>query len=402
MKITIHRGTHQIGGISTEICTENGRILIDMGEELSCDLSFASTKLSIDGVTDKNGKCDAVLFTHYHGDHTGQMMNIREDIPLYIGALAKEILLKSVEKTHPKDTAFINRIKGMSTFDGGDSLMLGDIRVTPYSIDHSACDSYMFLIEAEGKRILYTGDFRTHGFRGKAIPKILGKIGKVDVVITEGTTFSRPCGYVVTERELQGRIKAYMDRYKYVYVLCASTNLERICALSKATPRGKYFVCDQYQYELLDLIEAHWQKHSPLYRNLKKCYYSDKIKQGMEQRGFLMMVRDNESFRKIMSQFDSNQSIILYSMWNGYRTNSSSTIPDFLKLAGVWEPFHTSGHASPSDVQKLINAVKPSFVIPIHTDAPEKMNVICGAAQTIVATDGEEIIIDEEHKRAIC
>ena len=115
-----------------------------------------------------------------------------------------------------------------------------------------------------------------------------------------------------------------------------------------------------------------------------------------------MMVRDNESFRKIMSQFDSNQSIILYSMWNGYRTNSSSTIPDFLKLAGVWEPFHTSGHASPSDVQKLINAVKPSFVIPIHTDAPEKMNVICGSAQTIVATDGEEIIIDEEHKRAIC
>ena len=35
MKLCIHRGTHQIGGIAAEISTGKTRILIDMGDELS-------------------------------------------------------------------------------------------------------------------------------------------------------------------------------------------------------------------------------------------------------------------------------------------------------------------------------------------------------------------------------
>lgn len=85
MKIIIHRGSHQIGGIATEIKTKTTRILIDMGDELSLDPDFVSAPLTIPGVTDENGNCDAVLFTHYHGDHTGQMTRIRKNIPLYCG-----------------------------------------------------------------------------------------------------------------------------------------------------------------------------------------------------------------------------------------------------------------------------------------------------------------------------
>ena len=203
MKIIIHRGTHQIGDIATEICTENTRILIDMGDELSLDPDFVSSPLTTPGATDTNGKCDAVLFTHYHGDHTGQMTRIRNDIPLYAGPLAKDVMLMSAEHSYHKDPVLCDRIKTLHSFNGGEELEIGDIRITPWSIDHSACDSYLFLIEADGKRILYTGDFRMHGFRGKALPKILHKIGKVDVLITEGTTLSRPDEKPMSERELQ-------------------------------------------------------------------------------------------------------------------------------------------------------------------------------------------------------
>lgn len=192
MKIIIHRGTHRIGGMATEIRTDTTRILIDMGDELSLDPDFVSAPLGIPGVTDDTDYCDAVLFTHYHGDHIGQMTRIRKDVPLYAGALAKDIMLFSNNRGYHKDQELCDRIATINTFNGGDALSIGDIRITTWSIDHSACDSYFFLIEAEGKRILYTGDFRTHGFRGKAIFKILGVIGKVDVLITEGTTLSRP------------------------------------------------------------------------------------------------------------------------------------------------------------------------------------------------------------------
>lgn len=67
-----------------------------------------------------------------------------------------------------------------------------------------------------------------------------------------------------------------------------------------------------------------------------------------------MFVRANRQFEAMIRQFDPAQSIILYSMWDGYRTKSGSTIPDFLALTGTWEPLHTSGHASPEDLRHVI------------------------------------------------
>ena len=64
MQIIIHRGTHQIGGVATEIRTNTTRILIDIGDELSLDENFNPAPLSIPGVTDTNGNCDAVLKYH--------------------------------------------------------------------------------------------------------------------------------------------------------------------------------------------------------------------------------------------------------------------------------------------------------------------------------------------------
>ena len=110
MKLCIHRGTHQIGGIAAEISTATTRILIDMGDELSLDPNFVSAPLNIPGVTDTDGCCDAVLFTHYHGDHTGQMLRIRSEIPLYAGALAKDIMLQSAEHGGHKTSCSITRL----------------------------------------------------------------------------------------------------------------------------------------------------------------------------------------------------------------------------------------------------------------------------------------------------
>lgn len=252
----------------------------------------------------------------------------------------------------------------------------------------------MFLVEAEGKRILHTGDFRLHGFRGKAIPKILDKlIGKVDILIIEGTTLSRSNFSPMTERELQGKVRDYMKKYKYVFVYCASTNLERICALSKAVPRGKYFVCDEHQYKLLDMLEKHWGHYSPLYRNIKKTKYGNNLVPKLQERGFLMMVRDNWRFRNIVPQFDKAQSIMLYSMWDGYRTKPGSTIPAFLDMAGTWETLHTSGHASQNDLRLMIEKTKPAMVIPIHTENPDMLKALCPDEKIIVLSDGEDITV---------
>lgn len=390
MKVIVHRGTHQIGGVATEIKTEKTRIIVDMGEELGLDADFVPQPLSIGGVTDSDVACDAILITHYHGDHIGQLMNAHKDIPIYIGEFAKAVLLATLRD---EQAELKLRIAKAKTFLPGIRFDIGDISITPYSIDHSACDSYMFLIEAEGKRILHTGDFRLHGFRGKALPKILNRIGKIDTLITEGTTLSRCDNQPITEYELQQKTRTYLERYKYVFVLCASTNLERICALSKAVQRGKYFVCDNYQGELLDILQEQWGDYSPLYRDIKKVIYGENLIAKLQDKGFLMMVRDNRHFREIIRKFDPSQSIILYSMWDGYRTKEQSSIPSFLELVDTWEPLHTSGHASADDIKLVITKLSPSIIIPIHTEQPQMLKSICPADTIICADDGKEVLI---------
>ena len=368
MKLCIHRGTHQIGGIAAEIATETTRILIDMGDELSLDPGFVSAPLHIPGVTDANGRCDAVLFTHYHGDHTGQMLRIRPDIPLYAGALAKDIMRLSSAHSWKKDEVLCKRIETIRTFSAGMPFLIGDIQITPFGIDHSAADSYLFLIEADGKRI-----------------------GKVDAIITEGTTVSRTDGKTVTEWELQARVRNYLQQYKYVFVLCATTNLDRIFALARAVPRGKYCICDDYQKMLVETVSKHWSGISSFYEMPKLLSFKHQPPARFAELGGLMFVRANSKFGAIICQYDPAQSILLYSMWDGYRTKPGSTIPDFLALTDTWETLHTSGHASPEDLRHVIEKADPQLVIPMHTDAPQKMQELCPDRTVVLLKDEEEL-----------
>ena len=394
MKLCIHRGTHQIGGIAAEISTASTRILIDMGDELSLDPNFVSAPLNIPGVTDGNGYCDAVLFTHYHGDHTGQMLRIRPEIPIYAGALAKDIMRLSAERGGQKNEALCKRIETIQAFSPGKPFLIGDIQITPFCIDHSACDSYLFLIEADGKRLLYTGDFRLHGVRGNVMDKILDRrIGKVDVVVTEGTTVSRSEHEVVTEWDLQKRVKAYLRQYKYVFVLCATTNLDRIFALARAVPRGKYCICDDYQKMLVETVSKHWSGISSFYEMPKLLSFKHHPPARFAELGGLMFVRANSKFGAIICQYDPAQSILLYSMWDGYRTKPDSTIPEFLSLTGTWAELHTSGHASPDDLRHVIEKADPEIVIPMHTEAPQKMQTLCQNRKVILLKDREELLL---------
>lgn len=394
MKLCIHRGTHQIGGIAAEIATEKTRILIDMGDELSLDPGFVSAPLHIPGVTDANGRCDAVLFTHYHGDHTGQMLRIRPEIPLYAGALAKDIMRLSAERGGQKNEALCRRIETIQAFSPGKPFLIGDIQITPFSIDHSAADSYLFLIEADGKRVLYTGDFRLHGVRGKTLDKILDRrISKVDAIITEGTTVSRTDGKTVTEWELQARVRNYLQQYKYVFVLCATTNLDRIFALARAVPRGKYCICDDYQKTLVETVSKHWNGISSFYEMPKLLSFKYHPPARFAELGGLMFVRANSKFEAIIRQYDPAQSILLYSMWDGYRTKPDSNIPEFLSLTVTWAELHTSGHASPDDLRHVIEKADPEIVIPMHTDAPQKMQTLCQNRTVILLKDREELLL---------
>jgi ribonuclease J len=69
----------------------------------------------------------------------------------------------------------------------------------------------------------------------------------------------------MTERELQLQAAALMKEKKHVFVLCSSTNIDRIAAFYHANPFGRYFLCDEYQKTVLDIVKENAGPKSNLY-----------------------------------------------------------------------------------------------------------------------------------------
>lgn len=392
MRITVHRGTHQIGGCATEIATEHARILIDFGAELP-QPGQEPALLDVQGVTQGAPQCDGVFFTHYHGDHVGLYDRILPGIPLYMDAAGREVLLtlqRRLAVHNPQINQALPRLEAIRPLTGGQPVTVGDLRVTPYTVDHSAYNSCMFLIEGEGKKILHTGDYRMHGFRGKGVLKVLERyVGQVDLLIAEGTALSRKDEAVVTERELSLRARNYLRRYKNVFVLCASTNIDRLaglCAAARAV--GKPFVCDRYQAQVLETVADYGAEKSPLYAFPGKLVYGDNLLPLLARKGVCMPVRANDAFRRIMAHFDPSESIVLYAMWKGY-LEQGETLVAFLE-PWRWEYFHTSGHGTREQLQEVVQLTRPRLgVLPIHTQMPENFDPFCVPYPVHHLQDGE-------------
>ena len=391
MKIEIHRGTHQIGGSAIEISTASTRIILDFGNELSLDEKYTPINLDIDGVTKGLPDCDGIVISHYHMDHLGQLTSALPEIPLYMGELSKEIALIGAEY---QDRCLYLRLLGANTFRGGDAFSIGDIRIRPLVIDHSAADSYMFVIEAEGKHVLYTGDFRMHGLRHHILDQLVNTyIGEVDVLITEGTSLSRDADKYISEAAVLDDISSYIQDGKYVFVMCSSTNIDRIMGIWQNMPTDKVLICDAYQKRILDTVINNVYYESSLYRRhdsplvLNKGSYP---KYYMDH-GFVSLVRGTENFISQIKEFPKDDVRIIYSMWTGY-------IEENLALKTLLETYptyicHASGHVSKDDLIKFIELVNPDAIIPVHTDNPERLEELVPHRNVYIVNDNEPFII---------
>jgi len=393
MEVIIHRGTQQIGGCATEYRTKNTRIFIDFGAELD---SENAKPFDIEGVTKGKTNCDAVFFTHYHGDHMGLLDSINKDVPLYMGEASKtivKILNDRLSKSQRIKSYDVERIDTIKTFTPAKTLTIGDIKITPYSVDHSAYDAYMFVIEADGKKVLHTGDFRTHGFRGKGVRAVLEKyVGKVDSLVCEGTTLNRDTIKCETEYELTKRIKKIIEENKYVFVLCSSTNIDRLAGVCSAVPKGRYCLCDQYQLSVIDYIKEYGGKHSDLYKFDKALWYGENLDEKMEKYGFCMFVRSgNTDHKQTMEKFKHLNPVVIYSMWKGYLEDAK--MQDFLDGYKRID-LHTSGHADSEAIKMVVDMTNPDMVVPMHTEVPEAFLKLVGASVVKIAKDKEIICLE--------
>lgn len=397
LTLTIHRGTHQIGGCVTEIRGGGARVFIDMGSELPGEDGVAPVEtMSIPGVTAPGPPCHGVFFTHTHSDHMGQIDRIVDGVPLYLGETAKELALilnRRLSASGIDKSRTIARLEQANTFAMSKPINIKNITITPYWIDHSAFDAYMFLIEAEGKLILHTGDFRLHGFIGsKTLPMLEKYVKQVDWLVCEGALLSRDQKEARSERELQDEAKELMRQHKRVFVLCSSMNIHRIAGLIKARPDDRPVVCDPYQKDILAYVERLHGSKTPLYQFGKLWSVKNNVLHDLiEEQGCLAFIRPNDWSRKLLDWFDDG--LIIYSMWDGYLDRATGN-PRLVKMVENrnWEPLHTSGHATRQALRQVCETVDPRRgLIPIHSAKPEEFLELFPDRKVKLLKDGETL-----------
>ena len=380
MEIRIIKGTNQIGGCITEITSKTTKILIDFGTDLEDDKEL----FELDGLTYGKSKYDAVFITHSHIDHIGLINKINKDIPIYV----EEISLK-IYSTTCDFCMEDNLSRKINTFKIYDVIKIKDIKVTPYRVDHSSYNSCMFMIECENKKILHTGDFRLHGRKKDETLNNLNKIGKVDLLITEGTSLSRDVLEHETEEEIEKEALNYIKKYDQVFIMHSSANIDRTISFIKAALKtGKNYILDLFTYSLNKVINLNIKVDYkrifvwiPLRYSFKdedfKNKYMNFDNSSCFGKRYAMNIKSSmlDDIKKLKEKGLITNACLIYSMWPGY-IEKEEKLRNFIseiKAMGIeFKMLHTSGHADINSMKKINEITKPDKTIIIHTENREK------------------------------
>jgi len=356
----------------------------------------------------------AVFLSHAHLDHYGLASLLPLDISIYCGKTTQKLMELSSLMSLSKDPPF-----HATHFQPKGKINIGPFTITPYAVDHSAMDAYSFLIEAEGKSLFYTGDFRGHGRKKWLFEEFIKKPPDIDILMMEGTVVGpRSDEVFITEQELEEDFIDVMQKCEgTVFVTAASQNIDRLVTIFRATKRsGRKLIIDLYTAKVLDSLTDYPRLPKTYWPRIRVAYSAAVIDR-LEKAGrvdilekhrangiqwtriqekpheFVVLCRQSV-FAPIKKYLDIQKSVWVYSMWTGYleRNVSLKRMKNYFDDKGAeYHYIHSSGHARLEDLKNFVDAVKPEITIPIHTYHPELFRNFFGKVRMV--EDGECVTI---------
>ena len=391
MRIRIHRGTQEIGGTCIEIEAQGKRVALDVGLPLDApDEAQESLLPQVRGFREPDDSLLGVVISHPHQDHYGLARHIRPEVPVLIGEDAHRIM-KAASDHVPGGHAFADP----RFIANRELLEIGPFRITPWLVDHSAFDAYSLLVEADSKRVFYSGDFRAHGRKAKLFEAMIARPPKdIDILLMEGTTIGREGAgeRFPTEADLEAKFaEAFRATRGIHFVWTSSQNIDRLVTVFRAAKRsGRVLIVDLYTAVVLEatgrdsIPQSDWPEVRLYTPHRQRVYIKDKKLfgdlarhkanrifpeqlPGLKDRAVMLLRPFMIHDRGVGSVLDGAG--FTYSMWKGYlKDKTARRVIAWLDEHGIpWQTIHTSGHASPADLQRFAAALAPRTLVPIHS-----------------------------------
>lgn len=341
----------------------------------------------VKGFMEHDSSLVGVVISHPHQDHYGLAHRLPAETPFLIGKAAEAILVSAALFSPAGMT-----LKNVSHLMDRSPIQAGPFTITPFLVDHSAYDSYAILVEADGRRLFYTGDFRAHGRKSFLTDRLIANPPKnVNILLMEGTCIGRNDRPPTTEDELVPQLAEIFRKTEGLpLVWCSGQNIDRIVTIFKACREAKrQFIVDVYTAEILKatdnprLPQADWngiQVFLPTsqWLRLKKeesseisdSYLPHRISMkslaGAAARSVMLfrpsMVRDLERADCL------DGGCVVCSVWEGYlQDQRNGWFLDWMRSNSLpVHCCHTSGHASIQDLRRMREAFADAAAVPVH------------------------------------
>jgi ribonuclease J len=283
-----------------------------------------------------------------------------------------------------------------------------DLEIKAMEVDHSIYGATAYAVETPAGWIVYSGDIRLHGVCGDKTRKFMADAKALSpaALIVEGTRTSREdAHYQLSEADVASRCRAAAEDVDGLMIADFSArNFERLDAfmeIAKGTGRSLVVtIKDAYFLDAMRLVDGVDRLSKVLvYGELKSR--GSKVKDSVEEQiGRLVdpMEISMHPWEHILcfSSYDMGNLLDIRPKGGRYIYSSSEAhsedqVFDFVRLHRwisrfgmevrgfqekkgniTFEPgYHASGHASADDLEKVVEAIDPGLVIPVHTFRPE-------------------------------
>jgi len=410
MKLIFHGGAKEVGKSCIELATGDHRYVLDAGlkfKEHGFEAPFQLFDLP---------NIDALFLSHAHLDHSGALPLFEHYnliCPLFTTQQTKElsrILLKDsykiarIRHLHPAyEKPDLKKVYGATKLvDFNKPYTFKNIEFKFFNAGHIP-GSAMILIKVDGKKILYTGDFRLKSTQlmdgaEKDLDAHIasGELKDIDVLISESTYGGRTLNpREQAEKEFLDKIEQVIQKGSVVIAVFALGRAQDILMLLS---KRKWTVPIYYDGLSVD-VTKNILRGDPAYLNQKQVLYEmfnkhadlvtkeKKREKIMGNKGIFIttsgMLQGGPVLQYIENMWGNPDNAILMTGYQCKRTNGQLLLDEgYIYLKG-WKTYvkcqvakyDFSGHADDPQLREFITKINPKNLILQHGD-PENIDKV--------------------------
>ena len=399
---------------------------------------------------------DGVFLSHAHLDHSGYISFLREDIPIYTTAMTafiakvvqdtgqpdfeREVCYLNLREPNEKGVLCASRQKNylgrpyvlvdnpalvkhdywrwspaqrkdleISSLQASPE-RIGGFPLKVYPVDHSIYGASACAVESSVGWVIYTGDLRLRGIRGRLSRQFIESAAALQPVamLCEGTRIDNEGPEVTEEQVFDAALRVAQGAQGVILADFAARNIDRLLVFLRvakeigrrlAISPGDGFLLEKMRHVDASLPDVAGEEAVVIYADVKSAprYWERELRERYEAKGKLIGARQvrgsPEDYILCFSFYDINDLVdidpqrgtYIYSSSEAYNEESVLDLWRLRNWLGTFEvefigdpdrkeehrELHASGHASGADLLSMIKQIHPQVLIPIHTEKPE-------------------------------